>query len=1235
VIGTVYGYARELSQVMCNISFSTGETDYMDYNLTSKLFEYKRTFNETMLNHTNVESRMFTWNISCTKNGYVVQNSSNNNVTVYNKNASLEIFDQEDDDENKAAWMAEHTVQANEMTYFFANYTDRETNRSLNEFGLRNILSTDPGSYMRTIAFADLNNDGIKEYLIVGYNENLNAYYPNGSLYWISTVPSGAMYEIDVGDLNNDGYYNDIVTTESGDYVRVFNRTGGQVWNSGDIGNDVYSIKIGDLDKDGLNDDFVIGYHNGTSYTISGYNTSNHTGWSRMWTFMNTTIMQYPYEVDIGVMNSSYDYNLITTVTYDYARPLLLYSHNGSLVYYLNSDLGYIRSAALADLNNDGNEDEQLYGEENELRAYQRNGSVLWTKTEPTSYIWDILTGVDLNNDGLAQEIVIGDTYYVRAFNRTGTSLWATPFQPYERYIYSVWADDLNNDGSVEILAGGEGDILYIYNRTGGLMYQHSVKQETLSTYSNIGSALGTNPQIRTSDSINGTKLIGFTAYDTGVYLEDPMPKCTIYFNDTIKRKMYYNSSVGMYYYNRTFSTPGTYTWNISCLSENNIDQNSTTQTITVNSMPDQGAPTAAAHQPIHGREDDNLISYWQFEHESNKTGIAVDSVGGNNGTLSGVTFTDEGAIGSAYEFDGNDRIATTVTTQFTDFTISLWFKDDGDNRAYERIADKSYTGGFWIGRQAGTANSWGGGIKNASSPYGIYITLPDKQWNHLVFMRRGNNHTIIGNGGQSVKSQIVSDTALDTTALAIGGYGAGGTESQWFTGSIDEVMVYDRALTAEEIYQIFRDGNISLASNVTSDQDLGASAVNQTDADANLLKNIFNWYKNETSISVLNMPFEGGSNTTWTKDYSPYGNNGTVSGATWNATGGVDGRGAYMFDGVNDYIINHSSINSVDVESAGTISAWIKPRTNSINSIIAGRVGSTGNWYDGRMVIYTRTTGTIGFNIADGSSSNAQITTAASYYSPDTWYHVVGTFNNTKYTIYVNGNYINSNTIAYTPEMTGTSFKVGYWNGLGYFNGSIDEVHIYNHSLSPEQIRALYMLEYNRIASNETRRGEVWKACITPNDGSSDGTTNCTNNVTIVNAPPETNRVMFNSTGHPTRTNDNLTCYINAEDIDGDTMTAYYNIYNNSIQIPALGGSQGSITTGTPALLKTINSANTTKGEIWVCEAKLNDGFINETIWHNDSARIVQISNTISIKEGGTLKISDINVALKLNEID
>src|SRR3989338_3106365 len=74
------------------------------------------------------------------------------------------------------------------------------------------------------------------------------------------------------------------------------------------------------------------------------------------------------------------------------------------------------------------------------------------------------------------------------------------------------------------------------------------------------------------------------------------------------------------------------------------------------------------------------------------------------------------------------------------------------------------------------------------------------------------------------------------------------------------------------------------------------------SDADGDTFRNITNWYLNGNSLFLLNLPFEGGSNSTWTRDYGS-GNNATVMGAAWNASLGYAGFGAYTFEGTNDYL--------------------------------------------------------------------------------------------------------------------------------------------------------------------------------------------------------------------------------------------------------------------------------------------------------------------------------------------
>jgi hypothetical protein len=174
----------------------------------------------------------------------------------------------------------------------------------------------------------------------------------------------------------------------------------------------------------------------------------------------------------------------------------------------------------------------------------------------------------------------------------------------------------------------------------------------------------------------------------------------------------------------------------------------------------------------------------------------------GNTGTLTnGPTFNSSNA--GSIVFDGtNDYVQTNYNAALTDFTACVWFKvPDSTNVGSARILDKSFINGFYLGKNyLGTANSWGGGIRESSPPYGRYITLTDGQWNYMSFIRSGTTNTIYGNGITNTTSGTVSSTPLSTSNMRIGMEFS--IISGPFKGDISQVYIYNRALSASEVLQ-------------------------------------------------------------------------------------------------------------------------------------------------------------------------------------------------------------------------------------------------------------------------------------------------------------------------------------------------------------------------------------------------------------------------------------------------
>lgn len=388
-----------------------------------------------------------------------------------------------------------------------------------------------------------------------------------------------------------------------------------------------------------------------------------------------------------------------------------------------------------------------------------------------------------------------------------------------------------------------------------------------------------------------------------------------------------------------------------------------------------------------------------------------------------------------------------------------------------------------------------------------------------------------------------------------------------------------------------------SLILNSTSGTNLTSENLTAYVSGADYTKIIYNWFLNGASYESLILPFEGGSDTT--KDYSPNSFDFTASGGTWNSTGGNDGNGAYEFNGNRtdaDYI-RATSAKVLDGSSNFTINVWIK---------IAGTQDSYGS-------IYSESCGAPAYNsvglrvqspnnktnfVIGDSSALISVSTATALV-PNQWYMITGVFNGTNMTIYVNGSY--SNYVAFTQTKvvpTGNSIIGRYSVTAGAassyeFNGTIDDLTIYNRSLSSQQIKDLYLTGYNKIVSQEVILNDVWAVNATPNNRTQDGTLVTSNSLTIVSPDPSVSAINLASFGNNDTVND-LNCSFTISDVDGGTMSINYTWYKNGIIN----------LTGTKSITENIadsfilESQNLSEGENWICGISATDG----NVWSSQS---------------------------------
>ncbi|MFC1728394.1 LamG-like jellyroll fold domain-containing protein [Nanoarchaeota archaeon] len=291
-----------------------------------------------------------------------------------------------------------------------------------------------------------------------------------------------------------------------------------------------------------------------------------------------------------------------------------------------------------------------------------------------------------------------------------------------------------------------------------------------------------------------------------------------------------------------------------------------------------------------------------------------------------------------------------------------------------------------------------------------------------------------------------------------------------------------------------FTTDSIPYVSNVTINSTYGTNLTTEnltaywdvSDPEGDPIYNITDWRLNGTSIAVLNMQFEGGSNSTWTKDYTTYGNNGTIINATWNSTGGYDGGGAYEFDG------NAGIYSDLGINIGNEFTMMARVYANELPGTWQGIVTNNataghGIWtYNNKFDYWA-------------SGSNPSYTNI----SINIWYHVAIVYNGSEGKLYIDGQ-LDPN---FPVSLSSTSITGAYIGRSGfvageYFNGTIDSVMIYNRTLSAEQIKAIYENRTDLIVSNETTTADYWLVAVTPNDGTEDGTTETSNTIEIIAVP-------------------------------------------------------------------------------------------------------------------------------------
>lgn len=434
-------------------------------------------------------------------------------------------------------------------------------------------------------------------------------------------------------------------------------------------------------------------------------------------------------------------------------------------------------------------------------------------------------------------------------------------------------------------------------------------------------------------------------------------------------------------------------------------------------------------------------IAHWKFDEGFGTT--ARDSIGTNHGTFgtgsSAPTWTNNGKIGKALSFDKtkDQYFSKTDTTNssldLSIFTISAWINlksYEGTNNTGSIILSKGNYPAYNY-RIATTTDGYFDVASNIGGTF-VYIATSNQPslntWYHVTGVSDGSYLKLYING-QGIGSTNLPSTTIqqNNNDLIIGKYG--GANGYEFDGLIDEVKIYNYALSADEVKQDYNQGKAMVmgqsSSNTGSTSAPGSSSQEYCVPGST----------DPCSPPVAEWKFDEGVGTT---TYDTSGNNNFAvfqSNPAW--TMGKYGS-AINFDNSTDYL----STPGVSISNNWTISAWAKfPLANNGTYRTLVRQGASHHH------ILVHDNGLLGTYVSGWYSSGFDTN------SLNGWHQItaIGIGGTTQF--YIDSQFKGN---AYAQE-TGDITQIG---GIGSQNwGIADQIRIYNYARTPAQIA----WDYNR----------------------------------------------------------------------------------------------------------------------------------------------------------------------------
>lgn len=440
--------------------------------------------------------------------------------------------------------------------------------------------------------------------------------------------------------------------------------------------------------------------------------------------------------------------------------------------------------------------------------------------------------------------------------------------------------------------------------------------------------------------------------------------------------------------------------------SANQVKQDYTT--VGVGSI--QGSSASFGGGNVSEKLSEGLVGYWKMDEAAANTcsGGVNDSCDSSGNVLDGAwngnATSANGKFGNGIIYDGSSAYVTVADTAILEpadeYTASVWVNPTGDYSDYNVLLSKGTSSGrsYYIDLRSTTGYVYANSLIN-NTQYAVSsdFSLDAGTWSFILLSYDGSTLRLYINGELVDSVSANGPVTYNSYGLGLGRWHS--SNGDYLSGSLDEVRIYNRALSEGEV------------------------------------RSLYNWAPGPVGYWDFN------ENTgTTANDRSGNGNTGTLTNSpTWSA--GKFGS-ALNFNGASKRV---TIATPVGASGETTLSLWYKRSESDASSTwrtLAGDISANIHH-----LISRSTTRNLG--IWDGSFKDFG-------YSPPNdgnWHHYLVVYTSgSSAKLYVDGVYINQ--IATTLDLTTNPIgSVGNWSSGTYFAGPIDDVKIYNYARTPAQI--------------------------------------------------------------------------------------------------------------------------------------------------------------------------------------